>query len=102
MAYLRVTAGALLIALTQGVNLDAAESPPESVKAVFQKHCLKCHSGDSPKGKLSLEPLLLGRGDLALWQRALEKIETGEMPPKSRPRPLAEESGWLRTGSPRW
>jgi hypothetical protein len=87
--------------LTQGVNLAAADSPSESVTAVFQKHCLKCHSGDSPKGKLSLEPLLLGRGDLALWQLALEKIETGEMPPKPRPRPSAEEkrsaADWLIT-----
>src|SRR5262245_61980213 len=91
MQGLRISAGALLIALAGGVNLALAESPPESVKTIFQKHCLKCHSGASPKGNLSLEPLLSGGGDMALWQRALEKIETGEMPPKSRPRPSADQ-----------
>jgi hypothetical protein len=56
---------------------------------------LKCHSGEDPKGDLSLEPLLSGAGDSkalpALWRSGLEKIETGEMPPKSKPRPTADE-----------
>jgi hypothetical protein len=48
---------------------------------------------------MNLEPLLEGGGDLALWQNALEKIETGAMPPKKKPRPAAEEkraaADWL-------
>ncbi|MEO8351133.1 MAG: DUF1592 domain-containing protein [Chthoniobacteraceae bacterium] len=76
-----------------------AEAPPAAVRAVFEQHCVKCHSGDEPKGDMTLEPLLAGRGELKLWQDALEKIESGEMPPKSKPRPAPEQkraaADWL-------
>ncbi len=68
-----------------------AEAPPAAVRAVFEQHCVKCHSGDEPKGDMTLEPLMDGHGGLKLWQDALEKIETGEMPPKSKPRPAPEQ-----------
>jgi Protein of unknown function (DUF1592)/Protein of unknown function (DUF1588)/Protein of unknown function (DUF1587)/Protein of unknown function (DUF1585)/Protein of unknown function (DUF1595) len=83
--------------------LHGEEPVPTAVRAVFEQHCLKCHSGESPKGDLTLEPLLCEGGDktVALTMKAnvLEKIETGEMPPKSKPRPSAEEkriaADWL-------
>ena len=81
--------------------LTAASAPPTEVRTVFERHCVKCHSGESPEGDMTLEPLLEGGGDLQLWQNALEKIETGAMPPKAKPRPTPEEkrgaADWLTT-----
>jgi len=95
-------AGAAII-VTLVAPVRGAEAAPAAVRAVFEQHCVKCHSGEAPKGDLTLEPLLHEDGDkkaaLALWGKVLEKIETGEMPPKSKPRPSADEkraaADWL-------
>jgi mono/diheme cytochrome c family protein len=93
LAALLVTAGM--------AGLRADEAAPAAVRAFFEQHCLKCHSGDNPKGDLTLEPLLRGASNDAatLRRNVLEKIETGEMPPKAKPRPAAEEriaaADWL-------
>jgi hypothetical protein len=91
--------------LTAGfAPLYGEEAAPAPVRAFFEQHCLKCHSGPSPKGDLTLEPLLReGGGNRnateALLRNALEMIETGGMPPKAKPRPAVEErqaaTGWL-------
>src|SRR5688572_24821408 len=99
---LGLIAGAALIAITVA-PLRGEEVAPAAVRAVFEEHCFDCHSGEKPKGDLTLEPLLREVRDtkkaLALWGNVLEKIETGEMPPKSKPRPSAEEkrvvADWL-------
>src|SRR5688572_20121773 len=72
-------AGAWLIAIP-GTSLRGGDAAPAAVRAVFERHCLKCHSGEEPKGDLTLEPLLHDAGDkkaaLALWTIVLEKLET--------------------------
>lgn len=98
---LALFAGAALIAILIG-TLRGEEMAP-AVRAILEQHCLKCHSGDAPKGDLTLEPLLGEGGDKkaapALWGNVLEKIETNEMPPKSKPRPSEDEkriaADWL-------
>jgi hypothetical protein len=86
--------GIVLVALSH-LPLCAGEVVPSAVRAVFEQHCVKCHSGESPKGDLTLEPLLQdgasNEAALASWGNVLEKLETGEMPPKSKPRPSADE-----------
>src|SRR5689334_16795751 len=69
-----------------------AEELPAPVRTFFEDHCVKCHSGESPKGDLTFEPLLkdAAQGEGKLWGSVLEKLETGEMPPKSKPRPPAD------------
>ena len=81
----------LLVAACGATALRAGDAPPAEVRAVFAQHCIKCHGDEAQKGELTLEPLLTGGGDVKLWQRALEKLETGEMPPRSKPRPSEEE-----------
>src|SRR4051812_2771864 len=89
----------LLTLAVRPLPLTAASAPPPDVRDVLEHHCVKCHGGDSPKADLSLEPLLEGGGDLQLWQSALEKLETGAMPPKSKPRPAQDDkrraADWL-------
>lgn len=63
------------------------------VKPFLAKHCIDCHGGDSPEGKVSLEQF----GDLAsvaakpdLWHKVQAVISSGKMPPEDEERPDAE------------
>ncbi|HEY2574174.1 MAG TPA: DUF1587 domain-containing protein, partial [Verrucomicrobiaceae bacterium] len=58
------------------------------------QHCEKCHSGAKPKGDWRVDELTAafsGRASRDRWHSVQEKIESGEMPPKSKPRPPAAE-----------
>lgn len=63
-------------------------------RAFLDQHCVKCHNEDKAKGDLrldNLKPAFDQRSSLTIWQHVLEKIENGEMPPKSKPRPPEKE-----------
>ena len=66
----------------------------ELLQPFLEQHCLKCHSGDEAKHDLRLDelPFDLERKELRKqWDDVLEQIASGEMPPKKKPRPAAEE-----------
>jgi hypothetical protein len=72
------------------------------VEEFLTAHCIKCHNEDKAKGDLRLDNLKSEfdqRETFTVWQHVLEKIETGEMPPKSKPRPpaqqLREAADWI-------
>lgn len=78
----------------------------QKIRPVLETHCLKCHSGEKPKGDLLLEKLGTDFNDRATreqWQAILERMQAGEMPPKSKPRPSATEiatlSTWITTSA---
>ncbi len=67
-------------------TFDAAAKP------FLANHCADCHDGDEPKGGFRIASLtndLSGAAARAAWALAREKIETGAMPPKGKPRPAA-------------
>ena len=62
----------------------------EAHRAFFDAHCTKCHSGEKPKGNWRIDDLGSDFADKVSrerWESVLEKLEAGEMPPKSKPRP---------------
>ena len=64
----------------------------EKVVVPFLKeHCLRCHGPDKQAGKFRLDPLKGNltpvAGEVPHWQAILERLATGEMPPKEEPRP---------------
>ncbi len=67
----------------------ALSSYGQDVARMFlDQHCVKCHNEDKAKGDLrldNLKPTFDQRATLTTWQHVLEKIENGEMPPKSKP-----------------
>ena len=74
----------------------------EQFRPLLVRYCVKCHGGDKPKGKLRLENVTTDFADaatLARWTAVIERLEAGEMPPKGKPRPPAQEiqalTGWL-------
>jgi len=90
--------------------LAPAQKPADPVgdyaavaRPLVQKYCLDCHSAKAKKGDLDLERFATVadvRKDLKPWQHAIEQIEAGEMPPKSRPQLTDDEKtrllGWIR------
>jgi len=72
---------------------DEGNNPDwKSVEPVFAAKCYQCHGGEKTKGGIDLKRL---NGDpkvaeeYELWERALDVIESGEMPPTNA-KPLEE------------
>jgi hypothetical protein len=56
------------------------------------RHCTGCHNAEDQKGRLDLTALSFDPKEPAnrvLWVRVHDRVVTGEMPPKNRPRPDA-------------
>ena len=80
-------------------SADAAEPTSKLqfdsiIKPFLNANCISCHGPDKAKGKLTLHDI----GDdpsndksIAIWERVLEQLEIGEMPPKDKRQPPAEE-----------
>ncbi len=69
-------------------------APGADVRPFLKQHCVKCHSGDEPKGDFVLDDLTANFEDKdsrERWERILEQLENGSMPPKAKPRPPADE-----------
>jgi mono/diheme cytochrome c family protein len=88
---------------------EAARPPSASlydhqIRPFLARHCLACHGAEKPKGDLRLDRLTLDFADEATrqrWQAVLKRVQAGEMPPKSKPRPPENEvrllSDWIRS-----
>jgi mono/diheme cytochrome c family protein len=73
----------------------ASKSAGDPGKAFFAQHCQACHAGTKPKGDFRLDSLSSDFRDKAnreKWLSVLEKVKSGEMPPKEKPRPPAAEA----------
>jgi Protein of unknown function (DUF1587)/Protein of unknown function (DUF1595)/Protein of unknown function (DUF1592) len=86
--------------LTAGL-LFAADTAPKpaagfetTVRPLLEKTCLPCHNDKITSGALNLSPYS-APGSIARhrddWQRILQKIRSGEMPPRGVPRPSAAQ-----------
>ncbi len=78
-----------------GFNADVAP--------FFRKHCVSCHGAEKPEGDLSLHKLdadIASGRDAKTWEKVLEQLSSGEMPPEDKPRPDAKSSvlviKWIR------
>lgn len=87
----RVSCALLLI----GASLSfAAEELPDASLTFIENHCLECHDADTAKGEIDLDTFEAdwsSKDTLALWERVLKAVQSGEMPPKKKPRPEAAE-----------
>ena len=75
--------------------LDAREQAfRDQVRPFLAKHCFECHDDSVQEGGVRLDdlPALLGDPKThKAWVNAFDKIATGEMPPKKKPRPAIGE-----------
>ncbi|MFO0807798.1 MAG: DUF1592 domain-containing protein [Gemmataceae bacterium] len=89
--------------IAQNPSPDAGTEYAAVVRPLVQRYCLGCHSTERKKGSLDLErfaSLTDVRKDLKVWQQTIEMLEAGEMPPKEKPQPTADERksliAWIR------
>ncbi len=72
---------------------------PEKHLAVFDKYCLECHDSLTEKGSVNLEDLSFTLSDLEtaeMWQKVLNSLNSGEMPPEDEePISDAEKTAFL-------
>ena len=65
----------------------------------FEAYCLDCHDTDTQKGKVDLETLSFNVTSIEqaeLWQKVLDAMNAGEMPPEKKPQPKnAEKADFL-------
>jgi mono/diheme cytochrome c family protein len=83
----------------------AAQSASPDPKAFFERHCLECHGPEEKKGGLDLSTVkrdLSRPEDFARWVKILDRIGSGEMPPKKQPRPPAADVQALTASLDRW
>lgn len=74
----------------------------KSVQPFLSKNCYLCHNSKLSSGNLNLEAYKTPASiiqDRDRWERVLEKLRAGEMPPKGAPRPNEAELkaviGWI-------
>ena len=61
----------------------------------FTTYCISCHGPAKQKGNLRLDTLsrdFAAGGHTMKWQEIIERVNTGEMPPKDSKQPTAEET----------
>jgi len=75
----------------------------EGVLPVLREHCWDCHGDSESKGGVNFDRhtnLVAVLGDRGTWERVLQTVRSGEMPPKKRKvQPTAQErshlAGWI-------
>ncbi|HLY73797.1 MAG TPA: DUF1592 domain-containing protein, partial [Planctomycetota bacterium] len=80
-------------------------SPPDfatDVRPFLDRHCVSCHGGEKQKGDFRIDTLerdFSKPGLASRWMEIMERINSGEMPPKKEPRPIPSEcarvSEWI-------
>ena len=67
----------------------------QEVQPVLSRYCYGCHGGPQPESMMDLTAY--GNtaqvvAALGVWEHVHDRLEAGEMPPRERPQPTAEES----------
>ena len=97
-----------LFLLTLAVSCTAATpnqaSFDQTVRPWLSQHCTGCHNATAKTADLNLDAYRtldsIEKAN-AVWKKVLQKIQSGEMPPKGLPRPAQEQSNavakWLES-----
>jgi hypothetical protein len=73
----------------------AGQTFEASVQPFLGRNCYSCHNAKLNSGGLNLEAYTSTQGvlkDRDQWETVLRKLQSGEMPPKGLPRPVAAET----------
>ncbi|MBI4905458.1 MAG: DUF1592 domain-containing protein [Acidobacteria bacterium] len=65
-----------------------AQSIPASASAFFARYCVTCHNDAKQMAGLTLQT---GQVNDAVWEKVLDRISSGRMPPPGEPTPAAAE-----------
>jgi hypothetical protein len=90
----------LPVILSLGFN--SAVRGAEPLEGFLEKHCVRCHGAQAQKGDLRFDRLsrdFKTAVDSHHWAEALDKVNSGEMPPKKEPCCVSRHSGLLCASS---
>lgn len=76
--------------LLSGVAVADEAAFAGKIRPLMQEYCFGCHSAEKHKGDLDLErfqSLEAALREPKVWERMVEQIESGEMPPTKKPQP---------------
>ena len=76
----------------------------QDVKPLLAQHCVRCHGEEKQEGDFRIDTLERDFANVRVathWTEMMDRINTGEMPPKAEPRPPADELRAWPIGSPR-
>ena len=63
---------------------------PESYRAFFNRYCVECHNAETKEGSLRLDDISFSLDSIEnaeRWQKILNQLNSGSMPPKDSKRP---------------
>jgi mono/diheme cytochrome c family protein len=83
------TVVALLTQPASAVNVPRAEMAA-SHRLLLEQHCFGCHNAETQEGSVRLDNLPLSIADIQTaerWQKVLNVLNAGEMPPEAEPQP---------------
>src|ERR1700733_12414947 len=93
----------LILAATAAFSLPLSAGAPE-VFTFVQQSCSGCHNSSVKSGGLDLKELQVAKTfeeDREVWEKVVEKIQTGKMPPPGTPEPpaatISAVTGWLQS-----
>ena len=84
----------VLVGLLPCVCLAAKSSFEKTVEPFLKTNCFLCHNAKLKVGGLSLESYTNAREalkDRDVWEKVIQKLRSGQMPPKGRPAPAADQ-----------
>lgn len=97
MKYILTHLTVLLLApafLTASLGLTDAVCGAEPFEDFLAKHCVRCHGPQKSEGDVRIDQLsrdFKSGTDTHHWAEALDKVNSGEMPPKKEPQPTQAE-----------
>jgi mono/diheme cytochrome c family protein len=91
---LRTTLLFALLSLAVGSSYTSTTPAAEPFEGFLEKHCLRCHGPQKEEGDIRFDQLsrdFKAGIDTHHWAEALDKVNSGEMPPKKEPQPTQAE-----------
>ena len=83
-----------LLAVFIGLSTLSACGAEEEYEAFLTRHCVRCHGPDLEERDLRIDQLsrdFQQGGDTHLWSEIIERINSGEMPPREEAQPTEDE-----------
>src|SRR5271156_5121840 len=83
-----------VLSLLLSANAHAAE-PPKPIRDFIEAQCLACHDARTARAGFRIDLLtddFKADNNANLWKEVMDRINSGAMPPKKRPRPDPREA----------
>lgn len=96
--WLVISIGSILLAVEPIRAQPAASAPKgydEIARPYIAQHCLGCHGAEKAKAGYRIDLIGIDFSAATVadhWKEVIDRINAGEMPPKDRPRPDAQQS----------